>query len=83
MNKTYQYVILITDFTVDERVDITRQFSVSPVFTDLQSCKEYAMGRGHAPQTCTSEDIEGIRYKRCIEYDIIDSEGNRMYITWG
>ena len=76
-------MIIITDYTADERVDLSRQFSASPVFTDLESCKSYAAGRGHAPQTCTSEDIEGIRYKRCFEYDIVDSEGNRLYIAWG
>lgn len=80
--KTYQVVLLITDYTSDERIDIMRKFSASPVFTDLESCKSYLMGRGHEPQTCTAEDLEGIRCKRSIEYDIMDSDGNRLYVTW-
>ena len=81
---TYQLYILISDYadTPDSRVDVTRQYSLSPVFDDLASCEHYAMGRCSAPMTSTSEDTPGIRYKRLIEYDIIDSEGNRLYITF-
>lgn len=81
---TYQYYLIITDYadTPDERVDARKTFSVSPVFNKLSDCMAYAAGRGHQPQACTSEDIEGIRYRRLIEYDIIDSEGTRLYIDF-
>ena len=81
-NRTYKFCLIITDYTRGGMVDVTKKFAASPVFTDFESCYQYAMGRGHHPQTCTAEDMEGVKVKRLIEYDIIDSDGNRMYIPW-
>lgn len=77
----YQLVLLITDYadTPDVRVDRVTQYSLSPLFDTLEDAISYARGRGHMPMTVTSEDIEGIRYRRLVEYDIIDSEGGRLY----
>lgn len=81
---TYQYFLIITDYadTPDERIDQRKFIGVSPVFPRLGDAMAYAAGRGHQPQACTCEDIEGIKFRRLVEYDIVDSEGTRLYINF-
>lgn len=85
MNKTYQAVMIITDYDGDGHIDGERFYELSQSFEHLADVDQYMLGRvdNFSHMVLSIETSTGLRLRRVIDFDIQDDEGTRLYHIWG